>query len=41
MQVLYNVIEIENNSLISKGIIIWKDIEKAQIKIIDSALRAR
>ncbi|RGB24978.1 hypothetical protein C1646_675942 [Rhizophagus diaphanus] len=27
--------------VVSTGIITWKDIEKAQIKIIDSALRAR
>ncbi|CAB4399542.1 unnamed protein product [Rhizophagus irregularis] len=31
----------EDNSLVTSSTITWKDIERAQIKIIDSALRAR
>lgn len=31
----------EDSSLVTSSTIMWKDIERAQIKIIDSALRAR
>ncbi|CAB4382100.1 unnamed protein product [Rhizophagus irregularis] len=31
----------EDSSLVTSSTITWKDIERAQIKIIDSALRAR
>ncbi|PKK63102.1 hypothetical protein RhiirC2_717220 [Rhizophagus irregularis] len=34
-------IRMEDNSLVTSSTITWKDIERAQIKIIDSALRAR